>query len=157
MDHFARAAIRSLQAIVVAISLLAMRSPAIAEDKLILGPPQFEEDKSGKGAVLCNWAIFLGVQAGVSACSLPRRPVDDAIDRAVTSIDAFIISNSSLHPTPAMVEEFKRRQRPTCTNANAQTIAQSIEPFRRASAEQIDAAVKELLSIPREPVMNPCL
>jgi hypothetical protein len=88
---------------------------------------------------------------------LPRRPVDDAIDRAVTSIDAFIISNSSLHPTPAMVEEFKRRQRPTCTNANAQTIAQSIEPFRRASAEQIDAAVKELLSIPREPVMNPCL
>jgi transposase len=32
-----------------------------------------------------------------------------------------------------------------------------LEMFRRPSPEQVQASVKALLAIPREPVMNPCL
>jgi transposase len=32
-----------------------------------------------------------------------------------------------------------------------------LEVFRRPSPEKVQAAVKALLTIPREPVMNPCL
>src|SRR5258708_2715282 len=83
--------------------------PGGGQDRLVLGPRQFEEDKSGAGAVLCLWSIYLSVQAQTAACALPRRPVDDAIDQAIVAIDEFVLANSSLHPTRPMLEDFKRR------------------------------------------------
>jgi hypothetical protein len=130
---------------------------------MTLGPRQFEADKSGAGAVLCAWSIYLSVQAQTTACALPRRPTDDAIDQAIIAIDEFILANSSLHPTKPMLEDFKHaaaaselrgarqvRGSDFCKNSD-------LERFRSLSPEKIHASVKTLLAVPREPVMNPCL
>jgi len=128
---------------------------------MVLGPHQFEQDKSGAGAVLCVWSIYLSIQAQTAACALPRRPTDDAMDQAIVAIDEFILANSSLHPTRATLESFKRgaaapdrdhvsRDPQICTGAD-------LERFRSIKPERLQAGVKALLAIPREPVMNPCL
>jgi len=145
-------------------AIVALATPALGQDKMVLGPRQFERDNSGKGAVLCSWAIFLSIQAQTAECGLARRPVDDAIDQAIAAIDEFILRNSSLRPTRQMLDTFKRgvaesernhfRQRGLlkqyCENPDT-------ERFRSIDADQLRAGVQDLLSIEREPVMNPCL
>lgn len=141
---------------------LALTMPALSQDRMVLGPQQFKADTTGAGAVLCAWSIYLSVQTQVAACAMPRRPADDAIDQAIVAMDEFIIANSSLHPTRAALDAFKR-------NAAASELSflrrsqpefcqsRDTEHFRSSSPEQIEASVKELLAVPREPVMNPCL
>ncbi|MCC8955662.1 hypothetical protein H8B02_20165 [Bradyrhizobium sp. Pear77] len=85
-----------------------MAPPVAAQGRMVLGPRQFESDKSGAGAVLCAWSFYLSVQAQTVACALPRRPTDDAIDQAIVAIDQFILENSSLHPTKEALEAFRR-------------------------------------------------
>jgi hypothetical protein len=142
--------------------ILAPRTPAYGEDRMVLGPRQFEPDKTGGGAVLCSWSLYLSVQTYVKACGLARRPADDAMDAAIAAMDDFIIANSSLHPTRAMVEDFKRRAAESdlarAQQRGMQAFCQNsdIEIFRRPSPEQIQALVKALLAVPREPVLNPC-
>jgi hypothetical protein len=124
---------------------------------MILGQRQFERDNSGKGAVLCSWSINLSVQARTADCGWARRPVDDAIDEAITAIDDFILANSTLHPTRPMLEDFKRRAAESeChRTVTREQYCRDTEFIR--STEPIREGVKAFLSIPREPVMNPCL
>src|SRR3954447_13816833 len=148
--------------LIVAAALGLSVAPALGEDRMVLGPRQFERDTSSAGAVLCTWSIYLSIHNQTEACALPRRPADDAIDQAITAIDDFIVANSSLHPTKEMLEAFKR-------NAAAADIrlvrqggpesckSQDLERFRSVSPEKIQSSVKALLAVPREPVMNPCL
>ena len=86
---------------------LSLIAPAVAQDRMVLGPLQQKEDTTGAGAVLCVWAIYLSVQAQTAACALSRRPVDDAYDEAIVAIDEFILANSSSHPTRPMLENLK--------------------------------------------------
>jgi hypothetical protein len=147
----------------LATVILAPTVPAYGEDRMVLGPRQYEPDKTGAGAVLCSWSLYLSVQTHVKVCGLARRPTDDAMDAAVEAMDDFIITNSSLHPTRAMVEDFKRRAAESSLAAARQRGMEAfcqnrdIEVFRRPSPEQIQASVKALLAVPREPVLNPCL
>jgi hypothetical protein len=147
---------------VIAAIGLASTMPAAGEDRMVLGPAQFEDDKTGH-AVLCVWGTYLSVQAETAACALPRRPVDDAIDQAIIEIDEFILTNSSLRPTRPMLDDFKRRTiesefdflrqhggEKTCPS-------RSLEAFRRLSPDKVKAAVTAILAIPREPVVSPCL
>jgi hypothetical protein len=144
------------------IALVTLGLPGRAQERMVLGPRQFEADKSGNGAVLCVWSVYLSVQAQTAACKLPRRPADDAMDDAVAEIDEFIIANSSLHPTHQMLEEFKRRAAASLMrSAQAQDIQKfcaspDLEHFRSIKPEDVRGSVKKLLETPREPVMNPC-
>lgn len=153
---------RCLMAVVIATVVLASGMPAIGQERMVLGPRQFEHDK-GAGAVLCIWSLYLTVQAETAACGLARRPVDDAIDAAIVAIDEFILANSSLRPTRAMLNGFKRRAADSHLNfARRHGMAKScgsrdIEHFRKADPDQIRASTMALLAVPREPVMNPCL
>jgi hypothetical protein len=144
-----------------AMVLDGLQSPAFSQERMVLGPRQFEFDTSSGGAVLCAWSIYLSIQAETTACGMARRPVDDAFDEAIAAIDEFILANSSLHPTRAALDDFKRRAAEShvsaarqrgrfCTNGD-------IERFRSISADHIRTSVKSLLAVPREPVMNPCL
>ena len=146
-----------------AVALTVPGVPVLGQDGMVLGSRQFEFDKSGKGAVLCVWSIYLSVQAKTSACGLPRRPTDDAMDEAIAAMDEFILSNSSLHPTREMLEDFKRKAvAPDISMARRNGIEKvcesaDLERFRSISPEKIRTSAKELLAVPREPVMNPCL
>jgi hypothetical protein len=145
-------------------AIVALATPALGQDRMILGPRQFERDNSGKGAVLCSWAIFLSIQAQTAECGLARRPVDDAIDQAIAAIDEFILKNSSLRPTRQMLDDFKRRAAESERNNFRQRGSPKdycdnpfAERFRSTNPDQLRTAVQELLAIEREPVMNPCL
>ena len=149
--------------VAVLAAILALNVPGHAEDRMVLGPRQFEFDQSGKGAVLCVWSLYLSIQAQTAACGLTRRPTDDAMDEAIVAIDEFILANSSLHPTRAMLDEFKRS---AAESDVAFARERGLEKFcsrpdldrlRRINPDQIRAAMKKLLELPREPVMNPCL
>jgi hypothetical protein len=149
--------------LVILVGLFAVTAPSRGEEKMVLGPKQFEVDKSGDGAVLCAWSIYLSVQAQTAMCELPRRSTDDAIDEAVVAIDEFILANSSLKPTRAMLDEFKRRAA-SADVAQGQRLglqnfcrSSDLERFRSIAPEQLRTSVKKLLANPREPVMNPCL
>ncbi len=159
MRNPAITAAKRLMLVVIAAFGLASIVPAVSQDRIVLGPRQFETDKSGAGAVLCLWSIYLSVQAETAACALPRRPADDAIDQAIVAMDDFILANSSLHPTKAMLEAFKRDAVASDLRELGPQICKgsNLEGFRRPSPEKIQANVKRLLAVPREPVMNPCL
>jgi hypothetical protein len=153
-----------LKSMVIATGcLLTMSLPVLGQDRMVLGPRQFDSDKTANGAVLCAWSIYLSIQAETAACGLPRRPVDDAMDEAIVAIDEFILANSSLHPTRPMLEEFKRRAAEEEISAARRKDFEKfcsrpdLAHFRSISPDQIKASVKKLLELPREPVMNPCL
>src|SRR5437899_7961710 len=79
-----------LNAIVVVAALPSLgEQPAFGDDRMVLGPRQFEFDK-GAGAVLCVWAIYLATRAEMAACGAQRLPVDDAVDEAIAAMDEFI-------------------------------------------------------------------
>jgi len=73
--------------IIAMTGLLTLNLPAWGEDRMVLGPRQFEVDKTGNGAVLCTWSAYLSIQAETAACGLTRRPTDDAMDEAIIAID----------------------------------------------------------------------
>ena len=153
-----------LKTLVIALAgLLTLNAPVLSQDRMVLGPRQFEVDKTGNGAVLCVWSLYLSIQAETAACGLTRRPTDDAIDEAIVAIDEFILVNSSLHPTRPMLDEFKRRAAEShLAIAQRQGLQKfcsrpDLEHLRSISPDQIKASVKKLLELPREPVMNPCL
>jgi hypothetical protein len=143
--------------------LLNLSVSALGQERMVLGPRQFEADKTGNGAVLCAWSVYLSIQAETAACGLTRRPTDDAMDEAIVAIDEFILANSSLHPTRAMLDEFKRGAAEShLASVQREGLQKScsrrdLERFRSISPDQIRASVKKLLEPPREPVMNPCL
>lgn len=166
MNSKRRALLFLIAAVVAGAFVASSSGAAVAEDKMVLGPRQFDRDTTGKGAVLCVWSIYLSVQTQTKACNIERKPVDDAIDRAVAAMDDFIMQNSSLHPTPEMLQDFKRRAAESELKfirdhgeANEQYCKRNdlIEHFRSLRPEEIDQNMKELLATPREPTMNPCL
>jgi hypothetical protein len=56
-------------------------------------------DKSGKGAVLCLWEIYIATKIYLETCTSTRGPELEAdIDRAIDQINNFIVENS-LQPT----------------------------------------------------------
>ena len=149
--------------IVIAKVVMALGTPAFGQDRMVLGPRQFERDTSGSGAVLCAWSIYLSIQSQTASCGLTRRPIDDAIDESIAEIDEFILANSSLHPTRAMLEDFKRRAKESELQFLRQQGLQkacegpTLTRFRSIDPDKLRASVKALLAVPREPVINPCL
>jgi hypothetical protein len=155
---------RFIKSVTTALFGLGLTVSAIAQDRMILGPRQFEYDKSGAGAVLCSWSLLLSIRTTSQACGMAKEPIDDAIDQAIAAIDEFIIENSSLRPTRAMLEDFKQRAANQELDIlrrrglqNACGPRSDIQGFRSGTPEQMQASVRSLLAMPREPVMNPCL
>src|ERR1700754_27553 len=156
MCSSAKAILTYLKLIIISSVGLAFVVPAVSQDQMILGPRQLEKDTSGAGAVLCSWSFYVYSQGLSEACGLPRRPVDDAVDQAIVAIDEFILANSSLHPTRLMLENFKRDLRGQVQRAPRRMLNCEDPFFSHSDEEQIQAHVKKLLAIPREPVTEPC-
>jgi hypothetical protein len=152
---------KSLKLLLMAVIFMVSAVPVLAEDRMVLGPRQFEADTSG--AVLCVWSIYLTIQAAIVACGIPRQSSDDAIDKDITEMDEFILANSSLRPTRTMLDDFKRRTAEREMSILRQQGLQKfcdgsdIKHFRNLSPDYIQTEIRKLLAVPREPVMNPCL
>jgi len=125
-------------------------------------------DVSGKGAVLCMWSITVIVQAYARGCGWDEVPTDDAIRASIAEMDAFILDNSLTPVTQADLDRSKQAEMQRTLDfiaANTEAackrgegeFADSAWAIRQETPEQIAAGTADMLSLPREPVMNPCL
>ena len=123
-------------------------------------------DSSGIG-VLCFWNLVLIAQAYPQRCGWSAVPADGVLSDAIGQIEGFIVANSS---TPVTLEQLAvARQRlwdqsvalatedgPLCDIASNDGAAIAWE-WRKSEPNFLRKLVQGVLSIPREPVMNPCL
>ena len=120
-----------------------------------------EVDVTGKGAVLCLWGLYEAVQAVAQGC---HRGEDVAlraeVDRSVARTDQFILDNSNGQVTRADLAIRKAQglaeltsQHPLC-GGEAEKLYTA---FRTAGPEALRRGTDDLLSVPRKPVMAPCL
>lgn len=151
--------------------LLMVVSPSVC--LLSAGPvpaAEVQYDTSGKGAVLCAELILMEVRYMTQLCKWERTPADDAIDKAIIDIDAFVLQNSSTPLTQEQLDQqkldyFSHRERPGDTPplrcvADPMRLASDMKflwDLHQQDAAKLEAWIADLLSIPREPLLNPCL
>jgi hypothetical protein len=149
--------------LIAAAMILSLATPAPGQDQPVSKPPQAQWDSTGKGAVRCIWMLYLIAQGMVTECGWQRTPSDDAMEQAILDIDEFILANASERPTRAGLQDYKRRMVEEQLNGTRQAYQKRfceipfIDRLRNQSPNQIREGTKDLLSIPREPVLNPCL
>ena len=101
-------------------------------------------------------------------CGWERTASDDAIDRGLIAIEAFIDKNATDPWTPGFVESVKKREAEASLSADVANLCERdpgnlgssiefIHMLRTQPPGEISASLAELVSIPREPVRNPCL
>lgn len=126
-------------------------------------------DDSGKGAVICSWAIYTGARATLQACPGDFTELRSDLDQSIALIDDFIVANGLQSTT---LEEIHAREkaeyvrvekRVTASTGDARKLCtegesgKMITYFNNISAVQRKRSIADLLSVQRWPVMNPCL
>ena len=120
-----------------------------------------QSDRTDKGAVLCVWGIYQAAKAVGSEC---HKGADAAfqfeLERSLNRIDEFILANSK-HPMTRKDLESRRieglRQLLSSGSICVGDAARLYEALRDSGAAALQSQTTNLVSIPREPVMNPCL
>ncbi|MDB5536726.1 MAG: hypothetical protein JWP26_3956 [Devosia sp.] len=141
----------------VLLTLVVSSSSAYAQDR---SPPA---DASGKGPVLCVWGIYQLIDQHTRKCGWVHNAVDSAVEAGIAKMDAFIIENSSTPVSQQTLDEKKltfASQVPD--NACAfkpgdGSFTSMIWGMRQGDPATVTSDIAELLSVPREPLMNPCL
>jgi hypothetical protein len=131
-------------------------------------------DNSGKAAVFCLQEILIATKAGVQACKWKRTPTDDVIDKALSDIAAFVVVNSSRPVTREQVDkdatdrlafyldEAGQSPEDHCPAdpadpKNKDTGPDLVWMLHTMEPAALSGLVADSLSIPREPLLNPCL
>jgi hypothetical protein len=129
-------------------------------------------DNTGHGAVLCAWEISISMRDTLDAC-FPSEyaEVRSDLNDAIAAMNKFIVANSLTPTSLADVEAAVAARR----NPDMHTGASPITPKQLARERQSGElgrflsgvlkttheervnSVSDLLSVPRPPVMNPCL
>lgn len=118
-------------------------------------------DKTGKGAVLCVWGLYQAVKTvGLECHQGEDAELQNELKRSLDRIDNFIITNSK-HPVTRANIEYRRlkglEQLRSSGNICTGDLAKLYDALRSSGAAPLRAQTNDLLSIRREPVMNPCL
>lgn len=129
----------------------------------------FSYDTTGKGAVMCTLMVDVEIRAILDTC--PSEPLGDLrhdLDDSIARINDFVVRNSltpisldALHAQEAAdgaqaVAGVPRPPEPgkLCTEGATSLF---VATLARMTREQRRKATDDLLSIPRWPVLNPCL
>lgn len=142
-----------LRTLVLGAALAACWSSSIAAP-----PPPPPVDQSGKGAVLCVWMLTSLVREASRRCDLPdrSRELDRELDNSIERIEAFIMANASSPP-----KDIRKARKAMIADQTGRDFCKYIPELYSAHQAQGAAALREgideLLSVPREPLMNPCV
>lgn len=124
------------------------------------------DDESGHGAVICSWMMYVTLRGELDECPADRFvELRSDLDQGIGAIEDFIVANSVV---PMGVTELRARAaaetariraassaRPgVCLGGDSGAIAASFDAMGLPA--RLDM-VRDLLSIPRWPVLNPCL
>jgi TPR repeat protein len=119
-------------------------------------------DKSEHGAVLCVWQISYSIMLELKTCEPGRhRELQEDLAKSVDAINDFIVKNS---PKPVTKEQLEKRISDEESKLQVKPDKCSWAAWRLMvmRMEQVSRRVRmkrlaDLLSVPRPPVMNPCL
>ncbi len=133
------------------------------------------QDESGHVGVLCMWKLYIGLRQGLNVCFPGQYPeFREDLDYAIGAMNDFITANS-LFPTSkqevdATLAELEARGQKQFDEGRAQMGPEELQAKCTASAfgqgivrmaemtrEQRRRQIADLLSVPRPPVMNPCI
>lgn len=117
-------------------------------------------DRTGKGAVLCSWSLLVVAQEVGKRCFPGQDEALQAeLEISIKKTEAFIQENSSSRPKPS---DIAARKAAMVREARGQALctadpAQLYRGFKDNGVDALRASTEEMLSTPREPVMNPCV
>jgi hypothetical protein len=137
--------------------LVATGSGAIAQQN----PPQFPNpnpEDLKHGAVLCAWGIYLAAKDIGETCYPSRDTAFQAtLEKEIARIDRFILDNAPM--TKEQLEQLKQTPpfKPQTALLCQQDLRHLYEVLRKAGPQKLDSSITDLLSVPRKPVLNPCL
>jgi hypothetical protein len=145
-----------------------MRTSLIFPAGVVMLEEGINVDNSGHGAVLCSWEIFLDVRAALENCASEEdKKLKKVVDNSIGRINDFIVANSLTSVTKNEVERSARekiareRKQFAVMSKEGQKKACSsnfLQHFTRyVSDGKFEQEINELLSVPRPPVLNPCL
>ena len=147
----------SLPMCLVSVVIAAAASSAVLAQN---GAPP-PADLSGKGAVLCAWGIYEAARAAGRECFNGQDGAFQAeLDRSLGRIDRFILANSSQHLTAAQLDERRRQGLQQLHQGGDICKGDAVGVYvamRTQGADALKASTDNLLSVPREPLLNPCL
>jgi len=119
----------------------------------------YAADVSGHGAVMCSWEIYVGVAAALEICpEFRNEPLKADLANAIDRINDFIVANSLSPVSKAEVEKAAASRREAASRlCRSDDFAGMIKALGSMSHDKLMSSVADLLSVPRPPVMNPCL
>lgn len=125
-------------------------------------------DASGLGAVRCAWEIFVGMHDAIALCEgADVSGAQARLDRALTRVESFMVTNGYGLITADQVAQARRRKFEEASTSSdfaafrggscIEPVREALEGFRITDAAAFEEAVDRLLSVPRFPVIAPCL
>lgn len=131
-------------------------------------------DNSGHGAVMCAWTIYVEMSNIMTVCpAADDRQFKENLDAAIDRINDFIVKNSLSPVTKTDLENqikkmFSDRQdgrlkmskdelHKECLSSDLIKMVSAMKTISLTAPEKFNKSVDDLLSVPRPPVMNPCL
>jgi hypothetical protein len=121
-------------------------------------------DQSGRGAVLCQWQIYIAILGTLDNCPAgDEPPLQDELTEAIERINGFIVANSLDPVTREQVNEAVMQRR-AASRAKPWWTAPPGDIGRACRSEELAGMLRsmraetdKLLGLPRPPVLNPCL
>lgn len=116
-------------------------------------------DVTGKGAVLCIWGIYEALRAVGQECHKNQDgSFQKELNRSLDQIDRFIIKNGHTKRANLETRRVKGLEELHASGDICLGDARKMyDQIRSRGAAALHASTVDLLSIPREPVMAPCL
>ena len=122
---------------------------------------EVSDDRSGKGAVMCMWGLDVSLLAIGTKCTFEEDGAfNDELRTSIKSINRFIVQNRHRQPitsekigSDTEAELARYEQTPGLCSSD---FVKMYGYLRSQGPAALRASTKELLSVPREPVVNPC-
>jgi hypothetical protein len=111
---------------------------------------------------MCAWEIYVGLAAALETCPEYRNePLRADLSNAIDKINDFIVANSLSPVSKAQLEKGAASRRDVPGLCQPDGAAGMVKSLASVSHDQLHdklmSSVADLLSVPRPPVMNPCL
>jgi hypothetical protein len=123
-------------------------------------------DQTGLGAVLCAWTIYVDVMLAAEACFPDSHAeIRKHLVEGVDAMNDFIVANNPDPVKKADLEnQIAKRRAEKFSRLPASVIGTQqcplsdfVRNFEKGTPEEWRASISKMLSVPRPPVMNPCL
>lgn len=122
------------------------------------GRPPF--DQSGKGAVLCVWSIYVGIEQGIDLCEMAPMAGDEHLAPSIRRMEDFILEHTTQGISQAVLDDYKSRvyeQTRQLMGSQSKAMCEDVRMMRELLVGNLVAATDDVLSVPREPLWNPCI